>query len=80
MQAIHYVDVHGRTYVGERALPQILALTPGYGWLRALFALPGAGLISHAAYRLIANNRMTLSAFFVRKEEGAACSIEKGCN
>lgn len=80
MQAIHYVAPGGKTYVGEQALPQILALTRNYAWLRGLFTLPGAGLVAHAIYRLIANNRMKLSAFFLRKETGAACSIDKGCN
>ena len=75
MEAMQLVLPDGTVYVGDRAFPHLLRLTRYGRYFSWLFRLPGTNLI----YRLIARNRLALSGFLIRKEKGAKCSIDEGC-
>jgi predicted DCC family thiol-disulfide oxidoreductase YuxK len=58
--AMHLVLPDGRVYAGADAVPELLRILPGKGWLAPLFRVPGVLPIARRAYAWIARRRRCL--------------------
>ena len=79
MRAMQLVEPDGRVHSGAYALPGVLRELPGYRWLGALLSIPGVVPMLSPIYALVARNRLALSGFFTKHDEGERCSIDEGC-
>ncbi len=79
LQAMQLVRPDGHRLAGEKALPALLQMTPGWRWLGRLLELPGMGWLTGPVYAVIARNRLSISRVFFAKS-GPACDSESGCN
>ncbi len=61
LTAMHLVVPDGRVLVGGDAVPEILRRVRGWGWVAALFSLPGAKPVARRVYAWIARHRMKIS-------------------
>jgi acetyl esterase len=59
-RAMHLVSPLGEVWAGAAALPPMLQLLPGGGFLAVLLLLPGAEQLAAAGYRVVARNRHRL--------------------
>ena len=55
--AMHLVLPDGRVFAGADAVPELLRLLPGKGWLAPWFDLPGARILARRVYRYVAERR-----------------------
>ena len=75
MEAMQLVTEDGQTFSGDRALPQILSRLRRWRWLANVLRVPPASWVSPSIYRLIARNRMAISALVERKP-AQACPVD----
>ncbi|HXF95740.1 MAG TPA: DUF393 domain-containing protein [Gemmatimonadales bacterium] len=59
--AMHLLLPDGRVFAGADAVPELLKLLPGKGWLRWVFWLPGVRPVARRVYRHIAERRHCLA-------------------
>ncbi|HTR19893.1 MAG TPA: DUF393 domain-containing protein [Gemmatimonadales bacterium] len=55
--AMHLVFPDGRVFAGADAIPELLRLLPGRGWLAPWFDLPGVRPLARRVYRHVAERR-----------------------
>jgi predicted DCC family thiol-disulfide oxidoreductase YuxK len=67
MEAMQLVYPDGRSFSGDRALPEILLGIRRWRSLARVLRVPPVSLISPLVYRAIARNRMAISALIARK-------------
>jgi len=67
LTAMQLVLPDGRVLAGGDAVPEILRRVRGWGWVAALFSVPGARPIARRVYAWMARNRMRIS-----------CALESG--
>ena len=81
MDAMQLISEDGTVFSGDRALPHILLRVRRWRWAARIFSIPGVSLFAPIAYRLIARNRMAISAMTGRKSEGthASCADDGTC-
>jgi len=58
--AMHLIRPNGAVYAGADAIPELLRLFPGKGWLAVLFYIPGALPVARRLYAWIAIRRHCL--------------------
>jgi predicted DCC family thiol-disulfide oxidoreductase YuxK len=61
MTAMQLVLPDGRVLSGADAVPELLRRIRGWGWVAAVFALPGIRPLARRVYAWIARNRMKIS-------------------
>jgi predicted DCC family thiol-disulfide oxidoreductase YuxK len=61
LRAMQLAMPDGRVLAGADAVPELLRRIRGWGWLAAVFALPGARPLARKVYGWIAANRMRIS-------------------
>jgi predicted DCC family thiol-disulfide oxidoreductase YuxK len=61
LTAMQLVLPDGRILAGADAVPELLRRVRGWGWLAAVFALPGVRPLARRVYAWIARNRMKIS-------------------
>jgi predicted DCC family thiol-disulfide oxidoreductase YuxK len=61
LTAMQLVLPDGRVLAGAEAVPELLRRIRGWGWLAALFALPGMRPLARRLYGWIAQHRLKLS-------------------
>jgi predicted DCC family thiol-disulfide oxidoreductase YuxK len=61
LTAMQLVLPDGRVLAGGDAVPEILRRVRGWGWVAALFSIPGVRPIARRVYAWIAKNRMKIS-------------------
>jgi predicted DCC family thiol-disulfide oxidoreductase YuxK len=66
MTAMQLVLPDGRVLSGADAVPELLRRIRGWGWVAAVFALPGVRPLSRRLYAWIARNRMRISCALER--------------
>jgi len=67
-EAMHLVLPDGRTYAGGRAVPELLALLPGWRWVSWIPRLPGARWVTDRGYRWVAARRHRLGCTVEREK------------
>ncbi len=55
--AMHLILPDGRVFAGADAVPELLRLLPGKGWLAPWFDVPGARILARRVYRYVAERR-----------------------
>jgi predicted DCC family thiol-disulfide oxidoreductase YuxK len=70
LTAMQLVLPDGRVLAGADAVPELLRRVRGWGWVAAVFSLPGVRPIARRVYAWIAQNRMRISCA-VARESGA---------
>jgi predicted DCC family thiol-disulfide oxidoreductase YuxK len=70
MRAMQLVLPDGTVLAGEKALPEIFARLKAYRIFAPLFRMPGAGVLSRAAYRWFADRRYRIAAFLTHVRRG----------
>ena len=60
----HLLLPGGSVRIGEQGAPEVLDRIPGYRWAAGCLRLPGAGLLSRAAYRFLARRRHAIAWLF----------------
>ncbi|MCL6516538.1 DUF393 domain-containing protein [Alicyclobacillus sp.] len=58
LEQIHVVSPEGELRTGADGVVWALSQLPRYGWLRAVYAIPGVRSIAQAVYRRVAENRL----------------------
>jgi predicted DCC family thiol-disulfide oxidoreductase YuxK len=61
LTAMQLVLPDGHVLAGADAVPELLRRIRGWGWLAAVFALPGVRPLARRVYAWIATNRMRIS-------------------
>lgn len=61
LTAMQLVLADGRVLAGADAVPELLRRIRGWGWVAAVFALPGVRPIARRVYAWVARNRMRIS-------------------
>ena len=61
LTAMQLVLPDGRVLAGADAVPELLRRVRGWGWVAAVFSLPGARPVARRVYAWIARNRMKIS-------------------
>jgi predicted DCC family thiol-disulfide oxidoreductase YuxK len=61
LAAMQLVLPDGRVLAGADAVPELLRRIRGWGWVAAVFALPGVRPIARRVYAWVARNRMRIS-------------------
>ena len=61
LTAMQLVLPDGRVLAGGDAVPELLRRVRGWGWVAALFSMPGARPIARRVYAWVARNRMKIS-------------------
>jgi predicted DCC family thiol-disulfide oxidoreductase YuxK len=76
LEAVQLVTPAGGVLSGDAAVPALLRLTGGWGWLGYLLDLPGLRMFRPTVYRWIARNRLSLSRVLGLRAEPPG---EDGC-
>jgi predicted DCC family thiol-disulfide oxidoreductase YuxK len=66
LTAMQLVMPDGRVLSGGDAVPELLRRVRGWGWVAALFSVPGAQPLARRVYAWIARNRMKVSCALPR--------------
>jgi predicted DCC family thiol-disulfide oxidoreductase YuxK len=61
LTAMQLVLPDGRMLAGADAVPELLRRIRGWGWVAAVFALPGVRPVARRVYAWVARNRMRIS-------------------
>lgn len=61
LTAMQLVLPDGRVLAGADAVPELLRRIRGWGWVAAVFALPGVRPVARRVYAWVARNRMRIS-------------------
>lgn len=61
LTAMQLVLSDGRVLSGADAVPELLRRIRGWGWVAAVFALPGVRPVARRVYAWVARNRMRIS-------------------
>lgn len=61
LTAMQLVLPDGRVLAGADAVPELLRRIRGWGWVAAVFALPGVRPMARRVYAWVARNRMRIS-------------------
>lgn len=67
LTAMQLVLADGSVLSGADAVPELLRRIRGWGWVAAVFALPGVRPIGRRLYAWIARNRMRISCTLPRR-------------
>lgn len=64
---MHLVLPDGRVFAGGRAVPELLRLLPGGGWVAWVFLIPGVGWVTDRCYGWVAARRHQLGCAIPQK-------------
>ena len=67
LTAMQLVLPDGRVLSGADAVPELLRRIRGWGWVAAVFALPGIRPLARRLYAWVAQNRMKISCALDRR-------------